>query len=186
MRMSSDPPSLPAWLLEHLRFGSTGEALIGDLLEEYRRGRSSAWYWRQALRAILAGYTGEVRRHWVLVARAVCIGVLASYWASMLGHFLVVDAYRRFGITHGLGYSLAGLVSNAFFAGAISGWVVVRLHRSHQDAVPVTLAGASLVWRFVSVIGADLTRASVHCLFVLAGVCAGGSLIHAPHPEPRD
>ena len=47
------PPRLATWLLGHLN--GTNEALAGDLLEEYRHGRSAAWYWRQVMKAILVG-----------------------------------------------------------------------------------------------------------------------------------
>jgi hypothetical protein len=41
----SQPPIVATWVLAH--FGNRNEALAGDLVEEYRRGRSVAWYWRQ-------------------------------------------------------------------------------------------------------------------------------------------
>jgi hypothetical protein len=44
--------ALATWLLEQLTFGSDTEAISGDLLEELRAGRSTAWYWRQVLLAI--------------------------------------------------------------------------------------------------------------------------------------
>jgi preprotein translocase subunit SecY len=46
----TEPPSAATWLLTHL--GRRNESLVGDLLEEYRRGRSSNWYWRQVVAAI--------------------------------------------------------------------------------------------------------------------------------------
>ena len=38
------------WLMRHV--GPPNEALAGDLLEEYRQGRSKLWYWWQVLIAI--------------------------------------------------------------------------------------------------------------------------------------
>jgi hypothetical protein len=52
----SEPPVLATWLLEHVRFSNTDEALAGDLLEDFRHGRSVAWYWRQVFAAILVGF----------------------------------------------------------------------------------------------------------------------------------
>jgi hypothetical protein len=49
----SIPPRLPTWLLEHFASGADTEAILGDLAERYRAGKSSAWYWRQALVAIV-------------------------------------------------------------------------------------------------------------------------------------
>lgn len=45
------PPRLALWLLD--RFGPGDEGLTGDLLEELDRGRSRAWFWRQAAAAII-------------------------------------------------------------------------------------------------------------------------------------
>ena len=41
------PPAFATWLLKRAARGN--EALVGDLLEEYRQGRSAVWYWRQVL-----------------------------------------------------------------------------------------------------------------------------------------
>ncbi len=40
----TEPPPIATWLLEHV--GLRNQSLAGDLLEEYRTGRSGAWYWR--------------------------------------------------------------------------------------------------------------------------------------------
>jgi hypothetical protein len=50
---SSRPPILPTKLLLWLASGPHGDALAGDLVEQYREGRSAAWYWRQALFGII-------------------------------------------------------------------------------------------------------------------------------------
>ena len=50
---SAHPPKLATWVLR--RLGSHNEALAGDLLEEYQRGRSKLWYWRQVLIAVSVG-----------------------------------------------------------------------------------------------------------------------------------
>lgn len=47
-----EPVAFATWMLEHLTFGSQNEALSGDLLEEFRRGRSAGWYRRQVASAI--------------------------------------------------------------------------------------------------------------------------------------
>jgi hypothetical protein len=44
----SKPPALATWLLEHARFSTADGVIAGDLLEEFNRGRSAAWYWRQS------------------------------------------------------------------------------------------------------------------------------------------
>ncbi len=49
------PPALANWLLERLGYTRSNAALAGDLLEEFRNGRSAAWYWRQTLVVIASG-----------------------------------------------------------------------------------------------------------------------------------
>lgn len=46
------PPILATKLLGKFVSGPHGDALIGDLIEQYREGRSAIWYWRQTLLAI--------------------------------------------------------------------------------------------------------------------------------------
>jgi preprotein translocase subunit SecY len=71
-----EPPSTATWLLKHL--GRRNDALGGDLLEEYRRGRSAAWYWRQALTAIVVSRRTEA---------LLTVGILGIYW---IGHYLPI------------------------------------------------------------------------------------------------
>ena len=47
------PPRLADWLLFRLAYGPKRHSLVGDMHEQYERGRSSLWYWRQAARAIV-------------------------------------------------------------------------------------------------------------------------------------
>ena len=49
----AQPPRFPSWLLRRFPDGPRRESLIGDLDEQFARGRSSFWYWRQVLSAIL-------------------------------------------------------------------------------------------------------------------------------------
>lgn len=56
-----DPPPAARWLMEKLTFGSASDSLAGDLLEEFRSGRSLSWYWRQVLAAILVSGLRELR-----------------------------------------------------------------------------------------------------------------------------
>jgi hypothetical protein len=47
--------ALGTWMVEHLTFGLTNEALSGDLLEQFQSGRSAGWYWCQVGSAIATG-----------------------------------------------------------------------------------------------------------------------------------
>lgn len=82
---SSRPPSLATWLLEHLALGGKNEALTGDLLEDFRRRGSAAWYWRQVSMAILVGCSKELRRRWIgIVFAIVCSSAIP--WEEVFLH----------------------------------------------------------------------------------------------------
>jgi hypothetical protein len=57
-----------------LLLGDHAEALIGDLLEQHGRGRSSGWYWRQAARAIVTSFAVEMWQRKLLAVVAVALG----------------------------------------------------------------------------------------------------------------
>jgi len=85
---SSQPPRIAAWLLKHLWTEPYSDALAGDLSEEYRRGRSAFWYWKQVLIAIVGhnrggkSMTGNSTRKklFALAGAAVLIGSLVGNW----------------------------------------------------------------------------------------------------------
>ena len=87
---SSQPPAFATWLLKHLCSGQYTDALAGDLVEEYRRGRSESWYWRQVLVAIVSHSQGgknmtansKWRNRVALTAVAVLVGSLVGNWAQ--------------------------------------------------------------------------------------------------------
>ena len=56
----SDPPRAAAWMLRHLVPGERNDALAGDLLEEFRSGRSAAWYWCQVFASITIAYSHNI------------------------------------------------------------------------------------------------------------------------------
>ncbi len=66
------PPALATWLLRHAARGN--DALVGDLLEEHRRRRSDAWYWRQ----VLAAFVVSLSREALLVAGIVALFLIGS------------------------------------------------------------------------------------------------------------
>jgi hypothetical protein len=55
------PPTIATWLLEHLGPIRHRESLAGDLIEQYQRGRSESWYWRQVVIAVLVARLRPVR-----------------------------------------------------------------------------------------------------------------------------
>lgn len=87
---TSSPPVVAAWLLEHLTPGPEKEILAGDLLEQFRAGRSAGWYWRQVLAAVGIGLMREVRVERSLIAFALLwnapIPVLWLYFLRSESH----------------------------------------------------------------------------------------------------
>ncbi len=73
---SLKPPMLAVWMLEHLGPLYRRQALVGDCIEEFRRGRSQTWIWRQVLRVIGGAVVSAVRDRarrlagWLTSARA--------------------------------------------------------------------------------------------------------------------
>jgi len=55
------PPKLAAWLLRCSGIAAQNSPLAGDLIEEFQHGRSSAWFWRQTLKAIAIGAVQDCR-----------------------------------------------------------------------------------------------------------------------------
>ena len=75
-----------AWIFERL---GLDVALAGDLMEEYARGRSTLWYWRQVLAAIWTGIWGAIFHHKLLAVRAVVTGCAVNgVWLFLWLNFL--------------------------------------------------------------------------------------------------
>jgi hypothetical protein len=75
-----EPPSTATWLLEHLTPGERNEALAGDLLEEFRNGRSARWYWRQVVMAIVIESFRDTLSNPRALAFAALWSMLAPAW----------------------------------------------------------------------------------------------------------
>jgi len=69
-----NPPAVARWIVEHLVPGKKNDALVGDLLEEFRCGRSSLWYWRQVVSAFAVGSLQVLRAKWLAF-------VFGFFWA---------------------------------------------------------------------------------------------------------
>lgn len=81
---SLDPPKMAAWLMEQFSPILKNAPLAGDLMEAFKQGRSSAWYWRQVFWAVLIGLLNLFRKRWGRLAYAVvCSGLIATAWFFM-------------------------------------------------------------------------------------------------------
>ena len=169
---ASRPPRVATWLLRNLGPGAANEQLLGDLTEEHANGRSSAWFWRQVLAAIVVGFVDESRAHKRIVARAILVGcacwtvlIHASRFALSIIELLgwpwpshPVTVYEDVSgtnvsvVTVGTvqldmwTYLVGPLISlvAAVLVASVSGWLVGRLHWKHRIV--------GVVW-FAAVVG---------------------------------
>jgi hypothetical protein len=204
MMKNNRPPVLATRLLERLVSGPHGDALAGDLIEQYRQGRSGAWYWRQVLAAILAGVGKGVRDHKLQAAGAVAIGMafylLSSFPVNWLARWLANEGILRF---------FWSSIWLTYTACAASGWIVGRIPSVDKPAdrlAMVCMCGASLllfesvrvgvgffIGRAIHPITPQLLAIFVLVLFIrpllvllggLAGVLASGTTTsHRTHPS---
>jgi hypothetical protein len=172
-----NPPPIPTWLLRRFVWN---DALIGDLAEEFKRGRSGRWYRRQVLLAIVAGAMKEIGAHRLLAVQAAVMG-----WGMLLlvfGVFGDLVAYalakHLWNWTIEIGYQSwtwwPFWVSGAFvsYSGfALSAWVVARLHTGPMllifavSVFAVLLASAAtLAWLGPGPVGVP------HTLFYIVSV----------------
>jgi hypothetical protein len=78
------PPALARWMLDHLISRETNEALSGDLLEAFRTGRSSGWYWYQVIAAIAIAWSWNAWRHRTMLFFAAVWSVFAPAWILLI------------------------------------------------------------------------------------------------------
>jgi hypothetical protein len=119
--------------------------LIGDLHEQFERGRSRSWYWRQAVEASVLSSVGDLLAQKLPTFRALVLG-----WAMLLFcNFVVLSPLSRFDewlfttglVSHYVGWQWpVGEALPVALLGASSGWIVGRTHR--VNAVPITFAFA--------------------------------------------
>lgn len=78
------PPALAVRLLDALGYSKQNAALAGDLLEEFRSGRSRAWYWRQTAIVIATGIRRNAGSRDTLIGGCTAFGILAlidyAFW----------------------------------------------------------------------------------------------------------
>jgi hypothetical protein len=86
---SFQPPRLATWLLDQFSPVLQNAPLAGDLMEAFKQGRSSSWYWRQVFGAILIALPRLLRKQWGCLAYAVgCSGLTSAAWffVTPIGH----------------------------------------------------------------------------------------------------
>jgi hypothetical protein len=88
------PPKVALWLLQQCETGYHAESLAGDLIEEYRRGRSLSWLWLQVAMAVrLAALRFLWTRRWTGVLGASFR--LVAELSAVLALVEIVEQNRR-------------------------------------------------------------------------------------------
>ena len=165
MSAASRPPRIATWLLKHFGRPASTEAITGDLVEQFKHGRSRTWYWRQVFVALCAGVVEEVRSH---PGRA----ALSAGFAWLLLLFQVVWIQRLFSaILESRSMAWFSIHQNALggmlllcgvIAGMVCAGLIVRLTHSRTMVVPF-LGSIVLVHLLLSVlpgpVGLSLLRA---------------------------
>jgi preprotein translocase subunit SecY len=132
------PPTLATWLLT--RAVRRNDALVGDLLEEYRRGRSAVWYWRQVLTAVVVGGTQ---------ATALALGVVAIY---MIGSYVSIPGASA-DVLALLERRAAGTpfqLFNVMFGGQLTGVTIFALGINPYISAAFIVQAGALVWRVLT------------------------------------
>ena len=122
-------------------------SLIGDLLEERSAGRSRRWYYRQIIVGIARSMVTGVRRHPVLIVRAVVIAacsylLLASATAIgagfLYGYFFSPVEWSRM-----IPDDSWSAIPMVVIPSVLTGWLVARTNRR---AVQAAIATILLLW----------------------------------------
>ena len=154
---STHPPRAATWLLRHFGSSSNNESIIGDLSEGYQSGRSSGWYWRQVLLAIIAGVFAEIRPQKLRALVAVITGfaiVLALTWLAA-PPFTRLQS-RTIGVwgddaaTHFALFPVEAII--AAIMGITTGWILAPRHRTHHLGLLVLFGLCHMLWIFGSII----------------------------------
>lgn len=146
---SSRPPVLATKLLERLVSGPFAEALRGDLIEQYRQGRSPSWFWRQVLIGVFASVLRDIGSHKLLAAGSAAAGIaiylLSSFPVNWLVRFLASLGWLR--IESRL--RIADLLGD--LACMIIGWAVFRLSTRRRFTKVCLYSAAVLFFEAVHV-----------------------------------
>ncbi|HEV2270630.1 MAG TPA: hypothetical protein VGR92_14330 [Steroidobacteraceae bacterium] len=122
-----EPPTLAAWLLKTFVTAPRAESLLGDLLEEYQAGRTSGWYWRETLLALLIVARRQARE--LLARRAVHVFlVLSANSALVVWLFTLAQQFRQ--LCPAPSILLSRSIPVATYAGVIAAAVALMLWRS--------------------------------------------------------
>jgi hypothetical protein len=115
--------ALATWMLDRFTLGARNESLSGDLLEEFHSGRSTAWYWRQALSAVAVAFSAKSRAYVLpLIFSAGWSIIYPAIWPSLLASSLMQRLLQQMAV-HNWPYSSGLQVVSGITPAAIFIWI---------------------------------------------------------------
>lgn len=154
------PPKLAVWLLKRFGCSANNDAVLGDLEERFRQGKTAAWYWSQSLIAVIVSAFNEIRRNKWRTFRAVFVGwIMFSYLLLPTTGVIfkgVLNSYREFeatsrsttAVTAFQGALIGLFISLGVGMGLATGSVVARLH--NRQRAPIRLLAIAIPASFIS------------------------------------
>jgi len=128
---SNYPPVLAQWLLTHFGSSPNGDAIIGDLNEQYQGSR--LWYWRQALVGIVVSFFREISCQKLIAIRAILVGwIVKAVWFR--ASWLLFARYIFVGVPNNSRRHMPlilALGAASIAVCGISAWLVARVSGRH-------------------------------------------------------
>jgi len=191
---SRRPPRLAVFLLNQF---SDNPPLAGDLEEEYRAGRSAAWYWRQVA-AVIGARATRVDPHQLFAVQ----GLFMQFVMLVLVSVCAVFTVKLLSVYAGQEPALRGLigprgarellrVTLSFGIAIPLGVAIARLHTANRRLAVLTFSVLIPLWAVINLYAfnghGNLDSALPHVIALLVfvvGLLSGG--IHVdPLMRPR-
>lgn len=182
---SPHPPRLAALLLETF---DVDEPIVGDLDEEYRAGRSAAWYWRQALAAAAVTPVRRFDLHelfavqgmFMQIVMLTLISVTAVFTVKVTAWLVYREGVMQMLLEPSVARELLRIVVS-FVAALLAGVAIARVHTRSRTAAVLAFSTVVTLWAFVNLYVMDgvgnLDAVLPHVfglLVFISGLLAGG------------
>ena len=165
--------------------------------EGLTEGHSDWWYWRQVLAIVATTVVHDVRAHPILTIRGIALALLLLrtivrrvYYVVRFDEVLFSSGFRWFYVNgYGLPRWLQGQIAVsvfAWFACAVCGWIVARLHRPY--GIPILIANGvfAYLWTVMFFVpNPYLTPLGVLNLFMYPIVTLSGGFFDRTRNSPH-
>jgi hypothetical protein len=109
---TAGPPAVANWLISRLVSHENRESMIGDLIEQHQRGRSSAWYWRQTAAVIASSVAADLWQHKLVAASVVLFTASLNSLYMLSRVWMLVWRVERLWYPHVINSRMSWLVIN--------------------------------------------------------------------------